>query len=69
MGVCLDTRLGLNTAYETDRYQFDDRGYSMAVIYSRSDKDYKKTGQAGTGLAGYHVYLNTHICNTVHRFL
>ena len=34
---------------------FKTGGYGMEVIYSRSDQDYEKTGQAGTGLAGYHV--------------
>lgn len=39
-GALLDTGLELNTVSDTDRGQFEDRGYGTEVIYSRSDQDY-----------------------------
>ena len=51
--IQLDTRLGLNTATETEGCQFEDRGCRTEVINSCSDQDIgpggNKTQQAGIG--------------------
>lgn len=51
----LDTRLGLNTASETEGCQLEDRGNNTEVIYSipKQDNDFghKTTWQAETGKA------------------
>ena len=50
----LDTRLGLNTASETDRCQFDD---STEVIYSDSNQKYDSWQQRSEKDQLHFVYL------------
>lgn len=51
----LDTKLGLKTSSVINRYQFDDRRFSMEVIYSNSDQNYYYYGDKETQHGHYEV--------------